>query len=83
MNTTELKSDLQKFIIETNDIGILTQMYEYIERLKKAKTSDWWDSLSIEQQEIVNKGLADLETGNFYTDEEVRKSIHQRILEAQ
>ncbi len=83
MNTAELKSDLQRLIVETNDISILSQMYEYLKRLKNAKTSDWWNSLSHEQQEFVSKGLADLEMGNTYTDEEVRKSVHQRIMEAQ
>jgi len=47
------------------------------------KTVDWWDELSIENRKAINKGLDDLEKGNTYTDEEVRKSIHKRILNAQ
>ncbi|MCF8298595.1 MAG: hypothetical protein K9J13_13695 [Saprospiraceae bacterium] len=48
-----------------------------------SQTVDWWDELSDENKKAINKGLNDLEKGNTHTDEEVRKSIHQRILNAQ
>ena len=47
------------------------------------KIEDWYDELSQEQIKSINKGLEDLENGNIHKDEDVRKSIHQRILNAQ
>jgi len=47
------------------------------------KTTDWYDELSQEQIKSINKGLEDLDNGNIHKDEDVRKSIHQRILNAQ
>lgn len=46
------------------------------------KAADWWEELSQEQINAVNKGLEDLENGNTHADEEVRKSIRNRILKA-
>jgi len=83
MNTAELKNNLHQFIVEINDISILTQMQEYLKNAIKSKTTDWYDELSQEQIKSINKGLEDLENGNIHKDEDVRKSIHQRILNAQ
>jgi len=83
MTTAELKSDLHKFIVEINDVSVLTQMREYLKNAVKSQTADWYNELSIEQIESINKGLTDLENGNTHKDEDVRKSIHQRILNSQ
>ncbi len=47
------------------------------------KTTDWYDELNFKQKESINKGVEDLENGNTYADEDVRKDIHQRIIKAQ
>jgi len=82
MDTAELKNNLHRFIVEINDISILTQMQEYLKNAIKSKTTDWYDELSQEQIKSINKGLEDLDSGNIHKDEDVRKSIHQRILNA-
>ena len=82
MNTAELKSDLHRLIVETNDINILTNLRQYFLQLQ-TKDVDWWDELSIENKKAIKKGLDDLKNGNTHTDEEVRESIHKRILNAQ
>ena len=51
--------------------------------IKITKATDWWDELSQENINAINRGLDDLENGNTHTDEDVRKKIHQRILNAQ
>ncbi len=48
-----------------------------------SKTTDWYDELNFKQKESINKGIEDLENRNTYTDEDVRKNIHQRIINAQ
>lgn len=59
---------------------------EYIKSLdfiEISKTTDWYDELNFKQKESINKGIEDLENGNTYADEDVRKDIHQRITNAQ
>ena len=47
------------------------------------KTEDWWDELSLENQKAIKQGLTDIDNGDIHSDEDVRKSIHQRILNSQ
>jgi len=46
------------------------------------KANDWWDDLSKESKENIQLGLNDFELGNTHSDEDVRKSIHKRILDS-
>ena len=48
-----------------------------------SKATDWWDKLSLKDKESVQKGLDDIENNNIHTDEDVRKSIRQRIINAE
>ena len=79
MNTAELKSDLHKYVVETNDINILRQMSEYFRNLRKTQTVDWWDSLSPEQQESINKGVEQLDEGEGISHEDVRKKVNKLL----
>jgi len=40
---------------------------------------DWYDELTPEQKEAIQKGRAELDAGKGIPHEEVRKSIRQRI----
>ena len=46
------------------------------------KTTDWWDELSQENKNAIQQGIDDLDNGYVHTDEDVRKNIRQRILNA-
>ncbi len=71
-------------ISEKNSKAVALLNYlKTLDFIEISKTVDWWDELSQENKKAINKGLKDLENGNTHTDEEVRKSIHQRILNAQ
>jgi hypothetical protein len=38
---------------------------EFLDGLKASETrSDWWDDLSITQQQMIKSGMKDVETGN-------------------
>ena len=54
-----------------------------IDFVKISKTTDWYDELNFKQKESINKGIEDLENGDTYADEDVRKDIHQRIIKTQ
>lgn len=46
------------------------------------KTTDWWNEISEQNKASIERGLDDLDNGRVHTDEEVRKSVRQRILNA-
>ena len=51
--------------------------------IKITKTTDWWDELSTEDKKSIQQGLDDLENNNIHSDEDVKKSIKKRILNAE
>jgi len=75
MTSAELKSDLHKYIVEINDINVLTQVLEYLRNAVKSNNADWWDSLTTEQKESINKGIEQLDNGEGIPHEKVREGI--------
>ena len=47
-----------------------------------SKTTDWFDELSPEQKQSIDRGLDDLKNGRVHSDTDVRKSVRERILNA-
>ena len=78
MNTAELKSDLHRLIVETNDINVLFDIRQYFLQLK-AKDVDWWDLISNEQKESIQKGIEQLEKGEGITHQKVRKKVNKLL----
>ena len=48
-----------------------------------SKTTDWWEEISMENKTSIQKGLDDLKNNRTHSDEDVRKSVRERILNAQ
>jgi len=60
-------------------------LLDYLRSLDFAEviaTKDWYDELSFENKESIQRGLNDLENGNVHSDSDVRNSIRERILKA-
>jgi hypothetical protein len=64
MSTADLKNDLHKLIVETDDPEILEQIAVLFQALleQKAKT---WSELSPEEQQKIQKGASDAAEGNI------------------
>jgi hypothetical protein len=64
MSTAELnkkKLDLIAWINRLSDEHVI----EFLDGLKASETrSDWWDDLSMTQQQMIKSGMKDVETGN-------------------
>ena len=69
--------------INNNKALALLNYLRTLDFIEISKTNDWYDELNFKQKESINKGIEDLENGNTYADEDVRKNIHHRILKAQ
>ncbi|MBI5914554.1 MAG: hypothetical protein HY842_04195 [Bacteroidetes bacterium] len=75
MNTAELKNDLIKIIINTDDIVFLRQVRDYFKTHWTDR--DWWDEISEEEKQLIEAGMRDIESGNVVSHEEVRAEINK------
>lgn len=76
MSTAEIKSDLHKLIVETEDLEILIKIKEYFSLLKFQKT-DWWNDLEEKEQQNILKGIEQLEKGQLISHEDVRTQVEK------
>ena len=75
MSAAELKNDLIKIIVNTDDMAFLQQVKDFF---KKHKTStDWWEEISDQEKEMIERGLKDVEEGNVVAHEDVRAEINK------
>lgn len=81
MSSAEIKSDLHKLIVETEDLDILLKIKEYFSLLKYQKT-DWWDALDEKARKNIEKGIEQLHEGQLITHEEIRAEV-DKILNKQ
>jgi hypothetical protein len=76
MSVAELKNDLHKMVVETDDVLALQQIKQYFQSLIDDKY-DWWNDLTTAQQQLVKKGNDDLEKGKTVSNEVMRTKIDQ------
>ena len=78
---------MQDYTLTVSEINKKTSaLINYLKTLdfiKITKTTDWWDELSTEDKKSIQQGLDDLENNNIHSDEDVKKSIKKRILNAE
>lgn len=64
MSTAELnkkKLDLIAWIHRLTDEDVI----EFLDGLKASETrADWWDDLSVTQQQMIKSGMKDIDSGN-------------------
>ncbi|CAN5798670.1 hypothetical protein BH24BAC1_BH24BAC1_41650 [soil metagenome] len=68
MNTQALKNEIMEWISRTNDNSLL----KILKSIKdsNAGTTDWFDDLSQEEIDSLNRGIEDHEKGNILTSKE-------------
>ncbi|MCB9297115.1 MAG: hypothetical protein H6559_28930 [Lewinellaceae bacterium] len=71
MSVAELKNNLHRMVVETNDPEILAQIAALFTSLLGEE--DWWDSLSNEQKKKIEEGEADSEAGRTVPYSEVKE----------
>lgn len=73
-NTADIKNQLHKLIVETDDETILTKVQAYFTTLKE-KNIDWWDMISDKEKKDIKKGLQQLENGEGIPNEQVKRKV--------
>ena len=73
-NTDDIKNQLHKLIVETDDETILAKVQAYFTTLKE-KNIDWWDMISDQEKKDIKKGLQQLENGKGIPNEQVKRKV--------
>jgi predicted transcriptional regulator len=68
-NVTVLRSQVKKFVATASEKE-LEMLYHLFDAVKK---DDWWDEISKEQKKAIDKGLAQLDSGEGIPHKEVMK----------
>jgi predicted transcriptional regulator len=68
-NVTVLRSQVKKFVATASEKE-LEMVYHLFDAVKK---DDWWDEISKEQKKAIDKGLAQLDSGEGIPHKEVMK----------
>ncbi len=50
-----------------------------IDFVKISKTTDWWDTLTAEQQGNINKGVEQLDNGEGIAHNDIRKNVNKLL----
>lgn len=77
MTTSELKIDLLKFIVETDDPEVLEEIAAYFHTL--TKKGDWWQEISEKEKSLIETGLRQLANGEGIPYEAVREKARRLL----
>ncbi|MEY4903191.1 MAG: hypothetical protein RLZZ292_1006 [Bacteroidota bacterium] len=61
MTTAEVKNNLHRLVVETEDDTILLQVEDFFTTLRQEK--DWWHTISDKEKELIRLGKQQLEAG--------------------
>ena len=77
MNIQLEKLGLIEWIARLND----SRMIEKLKNLKEeyVDSKDWWDQLTKEEIESINRGLKDIEEGRVHSHESARKAYEKYL----
>ena len=74
MNLQSKKLELVQLILNTEKPSILAR----VEAALKGKAIDWWDKLSAEEKEAIERGISEAEKGELIPHEEVMKEARAK-----
>ena len=75
MNVAEIKNDLHRMVVETNDPAILEQIAVLFASLRAEK--NWWDTITEQEKALIEKGRQDMAEGKTVPRSEVREQVRQ------
>jgi predicted transcriptional regulator len=74
MNLQSKKLELVQLILNTENPSVLARA----EAVLKGKAVDWWDEISPEEREAIEKGLSEADKGEFISHEDVMKEVRAK-----
>jgi CTP:phosphocholine cytidylyltransferase-like protein len=76
MDISAEKLDIIQRICEIQDGDIIDLLRNIID-MPHSVTTDWWDEISSEEIESINRGLDDLEQGKIYSHDQIRRKYEK------
>jgi len=77
MNIHAEKLGLIEWIVRLTDSAILEKLKRIHDEYNTS--SDWWDDISSEEKESIDRGLKDIEEGRVYSHETAKK-LYEKYL---
>lgn len=77
MTALQIKNQLHKLVVETDDVNILNQVESYF--LELVSKNDWWDLISDENKKAIEQSSKEVAEGKGIPYEDVRKTVLKRI----
>ena len=72
-NIETKKLALIQWLTSLNDVSMIDKILE----LKQKETKDWWNEISNEEKESIEKGLSDAVSGKLKPHSEIRKKYEK------
>jgi hypothetical protein len=67
------------YLLEVMDDNLLQRVYDYtnglLVGLRDNEVNDWWNDLTPEQQQQIEKGLTDIEQDNLLSENEMNQAV--------
>lgn len=80
MTISEVKNDLHRLVVETDDANVLQRIMAIFIALRDGKEeADWWDTISDQEKMLINKGVQQLQQGQRIPHNIVRQEINQLL----
>jgi len=76
MNISAEKLDIIQRIIQIQDNDLIDLIKNIIDNPDSSKT-DWWNQITQEEKESINRGLNDLQQGKVYPHDQIRKKYEK------
>jgi hypothetical protein len=76
MNISAEKLDIIQRICEIQDNDLIDLIKNIID-IPHTSKSEWWNQITREEKESINRGLNDLEQGKVYSHDQIRKKYEK------
>jgi hypothetical protein len=76
MNISTEKLDIIQRICEIQDDDLI-ELIKNIVDIPSTSKSDWWDQITMDEKESINRGLNDLEQGKVTPHGQIRKKYEK------
>lgn len=77
-STAEIKNNLHKLIVETDNESILSRVEAYFTTLK-SKDADWWDEVTEHELDAIKTGLQQLKHGKRKSHNDVKRKADELL----
>ena len=76
MNISTEKLDIIQRIIQIQDNDLIDLIKNIID-IPDSSETDWWNQITSEEKESINRGLNDLQKGIVYSPDQIRKKYEK------